>query len=103
MSSNLRSTIYIILIVAAIIGSAFVWYGFFTSRPVEPVTAVSTIKNGVSAVSPSLLVLLESVQGLSFDLSIIDNPLYKSLEDFTPRITAPEIIGRPNPFAPFER
>ncbi|QQG46139.1 MAG: hypothetical protein HYY55_04240 [Candidatus Niyogibacteria bacterium] len=98
MSGNLRSTILIILIVAAILGSAVIWYRFFTSRPVEPVTGVSF--NNMAVGSQSLLTLLESLEGLKFDLGILDNPLYKSLQDFTPNIQAPELRGRANPFAP---
>ena len=98
MPQDLRSTISIILIVAAILGSAFIWYRFFTSAPVAPVASVSA--SGIDIGSKSLLKLLESLEGLKFDLSILDDPLYKSLQDFTPNIILPESRGRANPFAP---
>jgi len=99
MSGNLRSTISIVLILAAIVGSAVIWYKFFTTQPVSPVSRVSA---GAVDVGPrALLTLLESLEGLKLDLGILEDPVYKSLQDFTPEILAPETKGRQNPFAPF--
>ena len=102
-SGNLRNTISIILIVAALIGSAVIWYRFFASKPAIPISSLASERAGVNIGSQSLLTLLESLEGLNFDLGLLDNPFYKSLEDFTPNILEPEIRGRPNPFAPLER
>ena len=99
MSGNLRSTISILLIVAALAGSAFIWYKFFTSKPVSPVTKVGA---GAIEVGPkALLTLLESLEGLKLDLGILEDPVYKSLQDYTPEISAPETKGRQNSLAPF--
>lgn len=100
MSGNLRSTISILLIIAALFGSAFLWYRFFTATPPAPVIGESSV-NGVAVGSRGLLVTLESLGGLKLDLGVLDNNLYKGLMDFTPNISLPETKGRPNPFAPF--
>ncbi len=97
--TNLRSTILLILIVVAILGSAFIWYRFFTSSPPAVVSRASSA--GPAVGSESLLKLLESLEKLKFDLSVLDNPAYKSLQDFTPNILLPESKGRANPFLPF--
>ncbi len=101
MSANFRSILSTIIIIAVIAAAAIIWYRFSASKPVEPVSSASALANNVKVGSQGLLPLLESLEGLSFNLSVLDNRLYKSLEDFTPDISAPEIIGRPNPFAPF--
>ena len=99
MSNNLRSTISIVLIAAALFGSAFIWYRFFTASPPAPVVGLAS--NGNAEVgSKSLLLLLESLESLKLDLGVLDAPLYKSLQDFTPNILLPETKGRTNPFAP---
>lgn len=102
MSGNLRSTISILLIIAALFGSAFLWYRFFTATPPAPVIGASSV-NGAAVGSQSLLVILESLEGLKLDLGVLDNNLYKGLRDFTPNISLPETKGRVNPFAPLER
>ena len=89
-----------VLIAAALLGSAFIWYRFFTSAPVAPVVSISG-PAGIDVGSKSLLKLLESLGGLKFDLQILDDPLYKGLQDFTPSVVLPESKGRANPFAPF--
>lgn len=101
MTANFRSIISIIIIVAVIVGLAAIWYRFFSPKSIEPVSSVSSGMNNIKVGSQGLLALLESLEGLSFDLSVLDNQLYKVLEDFTPAISIPSVIGRPNPFAPF--
>lgn len=99
MKANLRSTISILLIALALIGSAVIWYRFFTSKPSEP---VSRLAPEAAAVGPkALLALLETLEGLDLDLNFLNDPVYKSLQDFTPQILLPESKGRNNPFAPF--
>lgn len=99
MKANLRSTISILLIALALIGSAVIWYRFFTSRPTP---SVSRLQPEAAAVGPkALLTLLESLEGLELDLNFLNDTVYKGLEDFTPEILLPESKGRNNPFAPF--
>ncbi|MEK7566816.1 MAG: hypothetical protein AAB527_01630 [Patescibacteria group bacterium] len=96
----MRSIISIVLIAAALFGSAFIWYRFFTSAPPVPVVGSVSANNNMEVGSKSLLLFLESLEGLKFDLGVIDSPLYKSLQDFTPNILLPTTKGRANPFAP---
>ena len=96
--TNFRSVISLVLIVAAVLGTAFMWYRFFTSAPSPAVSLASS--SGLAVGSQSLLKLLESLEQLKFDLAVLDDPAYKSLQDFTPNISLPESKGRPNPFAP---
>lgn len=102
MNPNTRSTILILLIAAALIGSAVIWYRFFTATP--PQAAVVREETAAVEVGPrELLRLLESLQGLELDLAFLENKFYRSLEDFTPDISLPTAKGRPNPFAPLEK
>ena len=100
MSGNLRATISIVLIAAALFGSAFLWYRFFTATPPAPAVGTASANN-IGVGSQGLLLLLESLGSLKLDLGVLDNNIYKSLQDFTPNILLPETKGRANPFAPF--
>lgn len=50
-------------------------------------------------VDRELLTLLGSIKQISLDGTVFENPIFKSLEDFSKPLS-PEPIGRPNPFAP---
>ena len=66
---------------------------FLGSRREELVT-----RTNWQAGSQELLRLLGSLEGLTFDTSFFEDRLYKSLQDFSPEIPAPQTRGSGNPF-----
>lgn len=47
-----------------------------------------------------ILRILGSIQNISLDVDIFENPVFRELEDSRFTIPKPTIIGRPNPFLP---
>lgn len=98
MLAKLRSFFSIVLIAALLLGVTFFWFRYLASRPASPVTRVS---EGAEVVGPqTLLSLLRSLEGLTLDVSFFDDPVFRSLQDFTPDIPIPAVKGKANPFAP---
>lgn len=96
---NLKKNILVIVLVAVIIGTGVMWYLYFGSTPKEPVTRVSEEEDEATK---DLVSMLATLQSLRIDTAFFDDPIYKSLIDFSPTIERPDDIGRENPFLPLE-
>jgi hypothetical protein len=88
-----QNTIYIII--ASLVVAAGAYWFFFTDTGNEPPLVVSDDTNQAQAEFETLLRDLP----ITFDTSLFANPNFKGLVDITTTI-APEVIGRPDPFAP---
>lgn len=53
-----------------------------------------------SSIEQELINELLNLKNINLDRSILDSPVYASLQDFS-RPIDPESVGRPNPFAPY--
>jgi hypothetical protein len=51
------------------------------------------------AAQQQLISLLRDLRAIKLDLSVFEDPRFRSLTDFTP-VIEPEPVGRENPFAP---
>jgi hypothetical protein len=75
------------------------WYGFAASSSPAPVLSTTNLANSTDTQDQELVSTLLQLQAISLDGTILSDPGFLSLQDFTTQIT-PEPVGRPNPFAP---
>jgi hypothetical protein len=52
------------------------------------------------AIGNRVLTLLQEVNSLNIDATVFNNPVYRSLVDYSIEVP-PQNVGRPNPFQPF--
>lgn len=97
---NFKKNILVIVLVVAILSTGIIWYMYFGSTPSEPVTRVSEKEENEE--TRNLVSMLASLQSLRIDTAFFDDPIYKSLIDFSPTIEIPDNLGRANPFLPLE-
>ena len=94
---NLKNNLLLAVLIIALIMAGYFLYSYFkTGQTTSSVVKVS----GESGASGDLLNMLATLQSLRIDTSFFDDPLYKSLIDFSPEITIPAQVGRVNPFFP---
>ncbi len=84
------------LITLLILG--YIGYGLFNQTIEVPVDPQDASTSG-GASSQDILILVERMEKVSFDNSMFSSLLFTSLIDYS-FPTTPELIGRPNPFAP---
>jgi hypothetical protein len=94
-----RKNLYIALAVIIIIAVAGY---FYASRDrSSDILLVSSPAGENVPVDSDLLSALQSLRKLKLDDSLFKSPLWISFTDFG-QVIAPEPLGRPNPFAPFD-
>ncbi|HEX7724436.1 MAG TPA: hypothetical protein VF438_01720 [Candidatus Paceibacterota bacterium] len=71
---------------------------FYTSGS-TPTAGNLTAGSTFGTVGSSELGLLNQVKSLTIDTALFNDAAFRSLKDYSVAIT-PEIVGRPNPFAP---
>ncbi|MHB1769853.1 MAG: hypothetical protein ACYCPH_02100 [Minisyncoccota bacterium] len=94
---KLNSNTILIIVVALIAAAGAYWY-FFTGTGNQPPVSVSVSK---SQAQTRFQVLVNELQTISFNTSILSDPRFNALVDLTTPIS-PEPIGRPDPFAPIQ-
>ena len=104
--------IIIFIIIAALVGSV-AYFVFFkdktntTSSGLQTTSVVNTNTGTVDttkALSQQFLASLSKIKNITLATTFFDTSAYKSLQDYTQLIILqdPSLIGRPNPFAPFD-
>lgn len=87
-----------LVILIALIGAA--WWGFTqTSAPAPVVSTTNVGGNATDTQDAQIVQTLLQLQAVSLNGTILTDPGFLSLQDFTTQIVS-EPIGRPNPFAP---
>lgn len=86
------------LIILAILLLGFVGYNTLIKKPTTENLTLTQVSS-VASPEQSILPLLLKIKDISFDATIFNDPVFKSLEDYGLSITAEE-TGRGNPFAP---
>lgn len=86
-----------IIILVVLLGVG--WYALSGGGPVAAPTLTTTSAAGTSAADKNLVSTLLALRAVKLDGSILTNPAFSSLKDFSTQIV-PEPVGRPNPFAP---
>ena len=77
----------------------FIVYSFFFAGGGPPTTSpLSTVEQGATP-GEDLVPLLQRLQSIKLDASVLASPVFLSLKDFGQTIP-PQPVGRPNPFAP---
>jgi len=92
----LKHKIIAIVIVLTLAGGA--WYILLPSSAV-PAVLTTTLSASAPAGAQDLVNSLLALRAVSLDGTILTNPSFQALRDFSTPIT-PEPVGRPNPFAP---
>lgn len=90
----MRQTILAVVLIAVIAAAGFLWsrYGGSGTAPSETAGLTSTIGERLAQ--------YESLQRLQPDISVLADPLFRSLRPAAPPLAIPQ-GGRTNPFAPF--
>lgn len=99
-----KENIFIIVLIAAILIIAFVWFNYFKGENTPSLTRSgggSTEKEVIVA-GQEFITLLQSLEKVKLDTSFLNDPVYKKLKDLTPEIILPEQTGRDNPFLPIQ-
>jgi hypothetical protein len=95
-----KNNILIIIAGLAIFATLFLWAGYFRTKPAPFVVEIK--QNAQSpidlAAGREFTILLETIQKTKIDSTFFEDPIYKSLVDFTPAIVLPAEKGRKNPF-----
>lgn len=87
------------MLAVAVLLVGFALYQLFL-KPDEPRTALQRVADpSGDAPSRDVARLLSNVRSISINESFFEDPVFRSLEDFSTPI-APQPQGRPNPFAP---
>jgi hypothetical protein len=94
ISSLLHNKFFILIIIIVVAGGA--WYGLSSSSGPTPVlTSSAPDTTGDSSIVSTLLAL----QAITLSGTVLSNPAFTSLKDYTTQIVA-EPVGRNDPFAP---
>ena len=88
----------LIFIGVAILVAGGVWYGLSPSTSSSNLVTKSIAASG-SPAEQGLVATLLTLRAVKLDGTILTDPAFKSLKDFSTEIIA-EPIGRENPFAP---
>ncbi len=88
----------LVLAVIALLIAGGTWYGLSASTPSSDLVSTS-ISVGSSPDEQGLIAILLTLRAVKLDGTILTNPAFISLKDFSIDIVA-EPIGRENPFAP---
>lgn len=75
----------------------------FTSDAPDPDGAAPSAEAAslAGSIEQELINELLNLKNITLDRSVLDSPVYASLQDFS-RPIDPESVGRPNPFAPYD-
>lgn len=95
-SSLLRNKLVLAILVVVVLGGA--WYGLSSSGSSGPPAALTSSGSDTSGDS-SIVSSLLALQAITLSGTILSNPAFVSLKDFTTAIV-PEPTGRSDPFAP---
>ncbi len=88
-----------LLIIVGVIVVVFFGFRMFSSdTPSEGLTS-EPVAGVIPEEGGDLITLLLELKSITLDTSILQDPTFLTLQDFSVDI-APEPIGRPNPFAP---
>jgi hypothetical protein len=94
-----------LLIAGGLVLAGAVYYFFFSGggTPAEDNPLLSSVSESPAdaIVGRDLLSVLAELKSTKIDSSIFNDPVWKSLKDFSIEI-APQPIGRKNPFLPFD-
>ena len=84
-----------------LIAGAFIAYQLYFESDKEDSVLVSESGGEISGsvVGREIVVLLDELQAINLDGSILDDPAFQSLVDFEQKVRA-EPVGRSNPFIP---
>lgn len=89
-----------IAIVLVALATIFAAYTFFLRGDDVPEDVLlSASENDAGAAGADFVALLYQLKSLHLDLTLFDDPVFKSMENFGTEIP-PEPIGKPNPFIP---
>lgn len=88
--------ILVLLLIIAIVASAFMWYGL-PEQDAGSTAPASSVNNSEVAEFRRLLAGLKTIK---LDTSFFNDPAYKSLVDPEVLISRPAAYGRANPFVP---
>lgn len=92
-----RNSILVLVLLAV---GFFIYSTFIATPDAGPLTAQS-VDTAQTAVEQELIGLLLELRSIQLDLSLFDNPNFRSLTDFSQELV-PEPTGRSNPFSPLE-
>lgn len=87
-----------LLIGAGVIIVLALGYSFFSGDPL-PEGLTSQAVGSVPQEGGDLIALLAELKSIDLDTSILQDPTFMTLQDFTVSLS-PEPVGRSNPFAP---
>lgn len=99
-----KENILIVVLVGAILITAFIWFRYFRSQGVPSVISVtqnSEKDKTILTAGEEFIALLKALEKIKLDADFLNDPIYKKLRDLTPEIILPETKGRDNPFAPY--
>ncbi len=88
-----------ILIAAVLLVGIWFAAGKIDSAADDTILTEQTIVSDQNAVGSDLLLLIDQLKNLNFDVSIVTEPAFRNLEDFSPELGETE-LGRENPFLP---
>ncbi len=99
----LSKNIKIIIAVIVVVVLGYIVYSFMSKPPAEEVAGPGGLSSqsvqNTSEIGKKLAATLETIRSIRLDRSIIENPVFMSLEDFSTEIS-PLPVGRDNPFEP---
>lgn len=104
--------IVIFIVIAVLVGSV-AYFVLFKNKTNNAVTGLQTTSvvntpagtvDTTKALSQQFLASLSKIKNITLATAFFDTNAYKSLQDYTQVIILqdPSLIGRPNPFAPFD-
>jgi len=101
MKSTALSAKNIIIFGVVVVLAIFVYFYFYGGSSSSSGSLLQGQPASAGEVGSSELTLLNQVESLSIDASILNDPVYKSLQDYSVAIPS-QNVGRANPFSPFQ-
>lgn len=89
----------IIIFLLIIFATALIWFRYFKAKSIPFETGLEKVSDEIAA-GKEFIGLIKNIKTIKLDTTIFDDPIYKSLIDFSVVIEIPQKRGRLNPFIP---
>lgn len=102
MSPAIKKILIFALVIGGLAVLAITFFGGSNADPNLNSTLTTTTQTPTSGQSQKFLQSLSQIKSMNLDTTLLNDPAYLNLKDFTRPIVLEDqrLVGRPNPFAP---
>lgn len=102
MSPAIKKILIFALVIGGLAILAITFFGGSNADPNLNSTLTTTTQTPTSGQSQKFLQSLSQIKSMNLDTTLLNDPAYLNLKDFTRPIVLEDqrLVGRPNPFAP---